>query len=135
MKGTGLFQKKTKRGEKTQGVGVTFGIEMKTTFLHSRSSLHNHIRFQGGSRPPFLSDLTLNCLRLKFLHRQDRMSLFNWLIFLTETRVVFCRQTKFQGILKKCKFWGVPSYDLFASARKAVFPDNSADNQSLDPPI
>ena len=28
------------------GGGGTFGIEMKTTFLHSRSSLDNRIRFQ-----------------------------------------------------------------------------------------
>ena len=30
------------------------------------------------------------CLRLKFLHRQDRISPFNWLIFFNETRVAFC---------------------------------------------
>ena len=30
----------------------------------------------GGSGPP-LSDLTLTTLRLKFLHRQDHISLFN----------------------------------------------------------
>ena len=36
------------------------------------------------------------CLRLKFLHQQDRISLFNWLIFFfsffffNETRVAFC---------------------------------------------
>ena len=35
----------------------------------------------GGSGPP-LSNLTLTTLRLKFLHRQDHISLFNWLIFL-----------------------------------------------------
>ena len=35
----------------------------------------------GGPDPP-LSNLTLTTLRLKFLHRQDHISLFNWLIFL-----------------------------------------------------
>ena len=36
-----------------------------------------------GVRPthPPISDLTLTALRLKFLHQQDRISLFNWLIF------------------------------------------------------
>ena len=83
-------------------LSFSFGIEMKNTFLLSRSSLDNHIRFQacvqwriqgegpGDPDPPLPSDLTLNCLRMQFLHRQDRISLFNWLIFLTETRVVFC---------------------------------------------
>ena len=83
-------------------LSFSFGIEMKNTFLLSRSSLDNHIRFQscvqwriqgeglGGPDPPLPSDLTLNCLRMQFVHRQDRISLFNWLIFLTETCVVFC---------------------------------------------
>ena len=77
-------------------------LKWKNTFLLSRSSLDNHIRFQscvqwriqgeglGGPDPPLPSDLTLNCLRMQFVHRQDRISLFNWLIFLTETCVVFC---------------------------------------------
>ena len=41
----------------------------------------------GGPDPPIRPD---TCLRLKFLHRQDRTSLFNWLIFFNETRVAFC---------------------------------------------
>ena len=61
----------------------------------------------GGSGPP-LSDLTLTTLRLKFLHRQDRISLFNWLIFFNEACVAIFH------------------YDLFASARKAVFPAPAA---------
>ena len=82
-------------------------LKWKNTFLLSRGSLDNHIRFQScvqwriqgeGPRgpdstpppPPPPLDLTLNCLRMQFLHRQDRISLFNWLVFLTETRVVFC---------------------------------------------
>ena len=54
-------------------------------------NLKSHVFFQlcsdgsrgrvRGVRTP-LSDLTLTTLRLKFLHRQDRISLFNWLIFL-----------------------------------------------------
>ena len=45
----------------------------------------------GGPYPLPLSDAFL---RLKFLHRQDRISLFNWLIF-NETRVAFCYSTKY----------------------------------------
>ena len=72
----------------------------------------------GGLVPPIRPDA---CLRLKFLHRQDCISLFNWLIFLNETSVAFCHYTKFQGYSKMLLFW-VPPYDLYASARKAVFP-------------
>ena len=36
--------------------------------------------------PPIRPDA---CLRLKFLHRQERISLFNWLIFFNETRLAF----------------------------------------------
>ena len=34
-----------------------------------------------GPEPPFRPD---TCLRLKFLHQQDHISLFNWLIFFHE---------------------------------------------------
>ena len=39
--------------------------------------------------------------------------------------------------IQKLNCFSVPSYDLFASARKAVFPAPTASflNQSLDPPI
>ena len=46
----------------------------------------------GGPYPLPLSDAFL---RLKFLHRQDRISLFNWLIFFIERRVAFCYSTKY----------------------------------------
>ena len=62
----------------------------------------------GRSGPP-LSDLTLTTLRLKFLHRQDRISLFNCMAdFFNEACVAIFH------------------YDLFASARKAVFPAPAA---------
>ena len=48
--------------------------------------------------PPIWPDA---CLRLKFLHRQDRVSLFNWLIVFR---------------------FGLLSYDLLAPTRKAVLP-------------
>ena len=75
-----------------------------------------------GVRTPIRPDA---CLRLKFLHRQDRISLFNWLIFFSETRVVFCHETKLQGYSSGNCF-RVPSYDMFASASKAVFPAPTA---------
>ena len=42
----------------------------------------------GGLDPPPIQ--TDACLRLKFLHRQDRISLFNSLSYLNETRIAFC---------------------------------------------
>ena len=90
----------------------------------------------GGSGPP-LSDLTLTALRLKLLHRQDRVSLFNWLIFLMKREWHFPTKLNARDI-QKCNCFWVPSYDLFASARKAVFPapkatgvHSSADNHVL----
>ena len=43
----------------------------------------------GGLDPP-RPIRTDACLRLKFLHRQDRISLFNSLSYLNETRIAFC---------------------------------------------
>ena len=60
------------------------------------------------------------CLRLKFLYRQDSISLFNWLIFLIKRALHFATKQHSRDIQKYNCFW-VPSYDLFASARKAVF--------------
>ena len=57
----------------------------------------------GGSRRrvrgfgPLLSDLTL-CLRLKFLHRKDRISLFNWLIFLIKRALHFATKLNSRDI-------------------------------------
>ena len=67
-----------------------------------------------------LSDLTLTTLRLKSLHQQDRISLFNWLIFLMKRAWHFSTKLNSRDI-QKCNCFWVPSYDLFASARKAVF--------------
>ena len=78
----------------------------------------------GGSGPP-LWDLTLTTLRLKLLHRQDHVSLFNWLIFLMKQAWHFPTKVNARDI-QKCNCFWVPSYDLFASARKAVFPAQTA---------
>ena len=77
-----------------------------------------------GIRTP-ISDLTLTTLRLKFLHRQDRISLFNWTIF-TMKRAWHVSTKLNSRDIKKCNCFWVPSYDLFASARKAVFPAPTA---------
>ena len=61
------------------------------------------------------------CLRLKFLHWQDCLSLFNWLIFLMKHALHFATKLNSRDI-QKCNCFWVPSYDLFTSARKAVFP-------------
>ena len=78
----------------------------------------------GRSGPP-LSDLTLTTLRLKFLDRQDRVSLLNWLIVLMKRAWHFSTKLNARNI-KKCNCFWVPSYDLFASARKAVFLEPTA---------
>ena len=62
-------------------------------------------------------------LRLKFLHRQDRTLLLNWLIFffLMKRRLYFATKLDTRDI-EKCNCFGVP----LASARKAVFPAPTA---------
>jgi len=67
-----------------------------------------------GSRPDA-------CLKLKFLHGQDPISLFNWPIFLMKHALHFATKLNSRDF-KKCDGFWVPSYDLFASALKAVFP-------------
>ena len=44
----------------------------------------------GGLVPPFPPIRPDTCLRLKLLLWQDHISLFNWLIFVNETRIAFC---------------------------------------------
>ena len=59
------------------------------------------------------------CFRLKFLHRQDRIPLFNWLVSLMKRALDFATKQNSRDI-QKCHWCWVPSYDLFASARKTV---------------
>ena len=68
--------------------------------------------------PPIIPDTSL---RLKFLHRPDCISLFNWLIFLKKRALHFAITVNSEDI-KKCNCFWVPSYYLFGSAREAVFP-------------
>ena len=65
------------------------------------------------------------CFRLKFLHRQDRIPFFNWLVCLMKRALDFATKLNSRDI-KKCHWFWVPSYDLFASARKTVFPAPTA---------
>ena len=82
----------------------------------------------GGSGPSLIRKVfffsLLTCLTLKFLHRQDSISLFNWLIFLKN---LFAIKLNFRYIQK----WGVPSRGLLASARKAVLPDRRSPKHVL----
>ena len=65
-------------------------------------------RFPGVWTPSFRPDA---CLRLKFLHRQDLISPFNWLIFLVKCLLHFATKLNSRDI-QKYYFGGVPSYDL-----------------------
>ena len=63
------------------------------------------------------------CMRLKFLHRHDHISISTaWLMFLMNRALHFATRLNSRDIQKFNCFW-VPSDDLFASARKAVFPE------------
>ena len=62
-------------------------------------------------------------MRLKFLHRHDHISISTaWLMFLMNRALHFATRLNSRDIQKFNCFW-VPSDDLFASARKAVFPE------------
>ena len=50
--------------------------------------------------------------------RQDRKSLFSWLIFLIKRALHFATKLNSKNI-KKCNCFWVPSYDLFVSATSA----------------
>ena len=67
---------------------ATFWAMLLVEIYPSRASVADPGRGSGGSRrTPIRPD---TCLRLKFLHRQDRISLFNWLFFFNEMCVAFC---------------------------------------------
>ena len=79
-----------------------------TRILHDKKqeTEYNHAIISGGSRgrvwnpPPIKPDA---CLRLKCFHQQDRISPFNWLIFLMKRASHFATRPlkiKFQGYSK-----------------------------------
>ena len=79
---------KTKRAHPPPGICLAFVIlfwktckcPMVEPGVHTKQR-----RIQGRVRglrtPPFAPIRSDACFRLKFLHRQDRISLFNWLVF------------------------------------------------------
>ena len=82
----------------------------------------------GGSGVPDPSIKLDACLRLKFLHPQNCISLFTWLncfFVLMKRALHFATKLNSRGNQTCISFW-VLSYDLFASARKAVFPAPTA---------
>ena len=62
------------------------------------------------------------CLRLGFLHRQHHIPLLNWLFFFFMKRSLHFVTKLNSRDIQKCNCFWVSSYDLFASACKAVFP-------------
>ena len=62
------------------------------------------------------------CLRRIFLYRQDRISLFNLLIFFLMKRALHFATKVNSRDIKKCNCFWVPSCDLLASSNKAVYP-------------
>ena len=79
----------------------------------------------GGSRERVREIRPETYLRQKFLHRENRISLFNWLIFLIKHALHLATKLNSSDI-KKCNCFWVPSYNPFASARKAVSPAPTA---------
>ena len=69
--------------------------------------------------PPPLSDLTLVWDRNSYIDRVVHHFLTGW--FFNETRAAFATKLN-SGDIQKCNWFWLPFYDLFASARKAVFP-------------
>lgn len=75
----------------------------------------------GGSRPP-LSELTPVSDWNSYIHRIIIIiSFFNCLIFLMKRTLHFATKLNSRDV-QKCNCFWVPSCDLFASSRKAVFP-------------
>lgn len=58
----------------------------------------------GGSGAPIRPDA---CMRPKFLHPQDRISLFNLM-----KRALYSASKLNSRDIQKCNFLGIPSYDL-----------------------
>ena len=71
------------------------------------SRIQRRIRGPGPGGLRILPSRPDACLRLKFLHRRDRISLFNWLIFLTKDALHFATKQNSWDI-KKCDcFWAL----------------------------
>ena len=79
-----LDYKKAKSGSFSQGKGITFKTYALNLHVGCLAQAQSKVGEGSGGKPPspFRPE---TCLRLKFLHRQARISLFNWLNFLNET--------------------------------------------------
>ena len=62
-------------------------------------------------------------LRLKFLHRQNRVLLFNWLIFLMKRALHFATKLNSRDI-QKCNCFGYPPMSCSPLLAKQSFPSN-----------
>ena len=69
--------------------------------------------------PPIRPDA---CLRLKFLHRQDRISLFNWLIFLMKHALLFATKLNSRDIPQNVIVFGYPPTICSPLLTKQYFP-------------
>ena len=73
----------------------------------------------GGSGLPLIRPDA--CLKPKFLHRQDRMSFFNWPIFLKIKRGLHFATKLNSRAIRKCDYFWVSSYDLLPLLAKQYF--------------
>ena len=80
----------------------------------------------GGSGPPYQ---TWRLFETEILTSTWSYITFNWLIFLMKHALHFATKLNSRDI-QKCNCFWVPSYDLFAFARKAVFPAGNGDRRS-----
>ena len=113
----------------------TRGLPSQTQKLHPLCSMSPYLTLShpdwisGGSSgegswapdPPPLPPIRPDaCLRLKFLHRKDRISLFNWLIVFNETRIAFCHWTKFQWYSKMELFFGTLLWSVHLCSQSCI---------------
>ena len=68
--------------------------------------------------PPIRPDA---CLKLKFLHRQDHMSLFHWPMFFKIKRGLHFATKLNSRDIRKCNYFWVSSYDLLPLLAKQYF--------------
>ena len=80
----------------------------------------------GGSGPPYQ---TWRLFETEILTSTWSYITFNWLIFLMKHALHFATKLNSRDI-QKCNCFWVPSYDLFAFARKAVFSAGNGDRRS-----
>ena len=83
---------------------------------------------RGEGEFPIIPD---SCLRLKFLHRPDCISLFNWLIFLMKRALHFATTVN-SGDVKNVIVFGYPPIICLALLAKQYFPRQRGGIHRLD---